>query len=395
MAEPGSAYWHQKLRQLGIVVIIPTYNNDKTLSTVLEDVQCYAPDIIVVNDGSTDNTARILTHYPTIDTLIHPQNKGKGSALKNGLLRARAKGFCYAITLDSDGQHFASDIPLFIEEIEKEPGTLLVGARNLEAENMPGKNTFANKFSNFWYKLETGIALQDTQSGYRLYPLAQMGSMKCYTSKYEFELEALVFTAWRGVTVKNIPIHVYYPPHEERVSHFRPLRDFTRISILNTVLVLIAFVWIWPRNFFRKLTWTNIRKFFNEQILHSPESNLRLTLAIMLGVFMGIVPLWGYQMLITLFLTRLLRLNTVIAIVAANISIPPLIPFILYGSYATGCTVLNRPISLDISHVSFEQMKSVLEPYLIGSVIFAALCSLASGVLFGTIFTFSRKGVPQ
>lgn len=395
MTGTGIAYWHQKLKELGIVVIIPTYNNDKTLSAVVEDVQCYAPDVFVVNDGSTDDTVRILGNYPALEIITHARNKGKGSALKSGLLLAREKGFRYAITLDSDGQHFASDIPLFIEEIEKEPETLLVGARNLEAENMPGKNTFANKFSNFWYKLETGIALQDTQSGYRLYPLDQMGSMKYYTSKYEFELEAIVFAAWRGVKVKNILIHVYYPPQGERVSHFRPLRDFTRISILNTLLVLIAFLWIWPRNFFRQLNWTNIKKFFNDCILCSPESNLQLTLAIMLGVFMGIVPVWGYQMLITLFLSRIFRLNTVIAIVAANISIPPMIPFILYGSYATGCIVLGRPIDLDIGNISFEHLKSVLTQYVVGSFIFAALCSLAAGVFFGTILTLCRKRVPQ
>ena len=80
-------------------------------------------------------------------------------------------GYKYAITIDSDGQHYPSDLPIFAEAIENEYGTLLVGARNLRAEGMPGKNTFANRFSNFWFRLETGIRLEDTQSGYRAYPL--------------------------------------------------------------------------------------------------------------------------------------------------------------------------------------------------------------------------------
>ena len=165
-----------------------------------------------------------------------------------------------------------------MEEIEKEPDTLLVGARNLTSDNMPGKNTFANKFSNFWFKLETGVKLQDTQSGYRLYPLHKINVQRFYyTAKYEFELEALVFAVWGGTTVRNIPIHVYYPPQEERVSHFRPFRDFTRISILNTFLVFITFLWIYPRNFFRKLTWNNCRKFFRTHITQSEESNLKIT----------------------------------------------------------------------------------------------------------------------
>ena len=391
MTERDSTYWQAKLRELEVVVVIPTYNNARTLDSVLNDVRYYAPDIVVVNDGSTDATAEILSRHPAIHVITHAKNKGKGTALKHGLRYAKGQGYRYAVTLDSDGQHFASDIPLFIDEIEKTPDALLIGARNLEAENMPGKNTFANKFSNFWYRLETGVRLQDTQSGYRLYPLRKTGSMKYYTARYEFELEAIVFAAWRGITVKNIGIHVYYPPEGERVSHFRPFRDFTRISILNTFLVLIALLWIWPRNFFRQLTWTNIRIFFDENIRNSKDSNLRLTLSIMLGVFMGITPVWGYQMLITLFLSRILKLNTVVAIVAANISIPPIIPFILYGSYATGCFVLGRAVNLDFGNVSFENIRTVLEQYLIGSIIFAVLCSLLAGVISWGAFAVCRR----
>ena len=217
--------WCRKAKQLGIVVIIPTYNNEKTLATVIEDVLCYVEDVIVVNDGSTDNTPTLLSNFPNLHVITHPTNKGKGTALKHGLTLAQKKGYRYAITIDSDGQHFASDIPLFIEEIEKEPDALLVGARNLTSDNMPGKNTFANKFSNFWFKLETGLKLEDTQSGYRLYPLRKINVQRFYyTAKYEFELEALVFAVWGGTTVRNIPIHVYYPPREERISHFRPFR---------------------------------------------------------------------------------------------------------------------------------------------------------------------------
>lgn len=392
MEERCVELWHEKARQLGIVVIIPTYNNEKTLAAVIEDVLSYVEDVIVVNDGSTDSTPAQLKNYPNLHIITHPVNKGKGTALKNGLAHAKAAGHRYAITIDSDGQHFASDIPAFIEEIEKEPDALLVGARNLTSDNMPGKNTFANKFSNFWFKLETRIKLQDTQSGYRLYPLHKINVQRWYyTAKYEFELEALVFAVWGGTTVRNIPIHVYYPPQEERVSHFRPFRDFTRISILNTVLVFITFLYIVPRNFFRKLTWSNCRKFIHDYITHSNESNQRITFAIMLGIFMGIVPIWGYQMLATLFLAHILRLNKVIAVVAANISIPPMIPFLLYASYLTGCKVLDRPVELHLTDISFENVKSVLEQYLIGSVIFATVCSVLAGFIAISLLTVYRR----
>lgn len=392
MSETNEALWHEKARQLGIVVVIPTYNNAKTLVGVIEDVLRYVEDVIVVDDGSTDATPALLKQFPHLPVITHPANRGKGTALKHGLSRAKADGYRYAITIDSDGQHFASDIPAFIEEIEQTPDALLVGARNLTSDNMPGKNTFANKFSNFWFTLETGLRLQDTQSGYRIYPLQRMNVQKWYyTAKYEFELEALVFAAWGGTPVRNIPIHVYYPPQEERVSHFRPFRDFTRISVLNTILVFITFLWIYPRNFLRKLTWANCRKFVHTHITHSKESNLKITCAVMLGVFMGIVPIWGYQMIVTLFLAHVLKLNKVIAIVAANISIPPFIPFILYGSYLTGCRVLQRPAELRFTDISFENVKSVLEQYLAGSVIFALACSLLAGIITISLLTACRK----
>lgn len=392
MSTNTASAWQQKLKELEIVIVIPTYNNGKTLAAIIEDVCVYAEDIIVINDGSTDDTADILEQYPDIKIITHPVNKGKGTALKHGLSQAQKDGFRYAITIDSDGQHFASDIPRFVEAIEKEPDTLLVGARNLASDNMPGKNTFANKFSNFWFRLETGLKLEDTQSGYRLYPLRQMNVQSFwYTAKYEFELEAIVFAAWRGITVKNIPIHVYYPPQEERVSHFRPFRDFTRISILNTILVLVTCLWIIPRNLLRKLSWSNCKRFFSEQILNTQESNLKIVWAIMLGIFMGILPFWGYQMLLTLFFAHLLRLNKVIAVVAANISIPPMIPFLLYGSYRTGCLVLGTAPDLHLEDISFENLKSVLEQYLIGSVIFAIACSLLSGIVSAALLAICRR----
>ncbi len=389
--------WRAALDRLNIVVVIPTYNNCKTIAQVVADVKRYANHVIVVNDGSTDDTAQILNQIDGIEILTHERNCGKGTALKNGLCKAKADGFRYAITIDSDEQHFASDIPTFVGEIEQTPDNLLVGSRNIQADNMPGKNTFANKFSNFWFRLETGVNLPDTQSGYRLYPLTQMNVQKWYyTAKYEFELEALVFASWGGVAVRNIPVHVYYPPEGERVSHFRPGRDFTRISILNTILVLIALLWIYPRNFCRKFTRENIKRFIDNNITHSPDSNARLTAAIMLGIFMGIIPIWGYQMIVAFAIAHLLKLNKILTLVASNISIPPMLPFLIYGSYITGCKVLQVPIELTLSNITLESVKHSLLPYIVGSIVFAALCSVVVGAVALALLTvFRRKKVAK
>lgn len=251
---------------------------------------------------------------------------------------------------------------------------------------MPGKNTFANRFSNFWFRLETGIRLEDTQSGYRAYPLETVPfSSHFLTGGYEFELEMIVFSAWKGIPVKNIPVRVYYPPEGERVSHFRPLRDFTRISILNTMLVLYCLLWRWPVNFCKKLTWTSIKSFIDRNILHSPESNARIAAAIFLGVLMGVMPVWGYQMVCAFALAHLLKLNKVITLVAANISLPPLIPFIIFGGYWTGCKILGQPVIISLNQISVSSIGGILLQYLVGSIVFgialAALCWAVSLLL--------------
>lgn len=242
----------EHIEKYKICILIPTYNNDKTLRRVINGVLRYTPHIIIVNDGSTDETSSILKEYNTLNSITLKRNQGKGNALQVGFQEAMKKGYEYALTIDSDGQHFPDDIPVFVEKLSRsEMPILLIGSRNMEQESVPKKSSFGNKFSNFWFHLETGIALSDTQSGYRLYPLLYL-SKKFYSKKFEFEIEVIVRTAWKGVLVQNVPIQVMYDPNE-RVSHFRPFRDFTRISILNTFLVFIAILYIKPRNFFRNI----------------------------------------------------------------------------------------------------------------------------------------------
>ena len=237
---------------LKICAVVPTYNNAGTLAGVLDGVYKHISDIIVVNDGSTDGTAALLAGSPVPFTLVEFEaNKGKGAALKAGLLKARELGFDYAVTIDSDGQHFPSDIPAFLDAIARNPGAMIIGSRNIKAENMSRGSIFANHFSNFWFTLQTWIKLPDTQTGFRAYPLAGLPSLAMLTSRYEAELELLVFSAWRGVRLIPIPVKVDYP--EDRVSSFRPGADFARISVLNTILCLLAIVYGYPRMLINKL----------------------------------------------------------------------------------------------------------------------------------------------
>jgi len=231
-------------------VIIPTYNNATTIAQIVSRALRYTPDIIVVDDGSTDQTINNLSIFKKqIHLISYPVNRGKGFAISKGFDKAEALGYTHAITLDSDGQHFPEDIPLFIKTTEEHPDTMLVGHR-CSVENVPSKNTFANKFANFWFTVQTTKRDVDTQCGYRLYPLQKMHGLRPITSRYEAELELLVRMAWRDYPIYSVSIQVYYPPIEQRISHFRPGIDFLRISMLNTVLTLSAIIYGYPSMLF-------------------------------------------------------------------------------------------------------------------------------------------------
>jgi glycosyltransferase involved in cell wall biosynthesis len=243
----------ERFRDLKVCVLMPTYNNQRTLKHVLDSVLSYTDQVIVVNDGSTDATSDILKSYTTLDVVSYEKNVGKGWALRKGFERARNLGYDYVISIDSDGQHFADDLPQFLTAIEQAPGALAIGARNMEQSSVPGKSSFGNKFSNFWFWVETGLKLPDTQSGYRLYPIYRMKDINFITKKFEFEIEVIVRAAWCGIDVIPVPVKVFYAEKESRISHFRPFKDFSRISVLNTVLVTLTILYIRPRNLFRKL----------------------------------------------------------------------------------------------------------------------------------------------
>ncbi len=373
--------YREKIQALNCCIIIPTYNNQHTLAHVIKQALEYTSHVIVVNDGATDNTPVILETFSSLDIISYVPNRGKGIALRKGLAHAYNKGYRYAITMDSDGQHFAKDIVTFIDAIEKKPDTLLIGARNLNQKNMPQKNTFANKFSNFWVLIETGLHLPDTQSGYRLYPLNKLKGTRFLSSKYEFELEVLVKAAWKGIAVDSVPIDVFYAAKEKRVSHFRPGKDFIRISILNTYLVIRAWLWHRPVQFLSNFTPKNITLFLRSQFIDSNESIARKAMAVAFGVFMGIVPIWGYQLMAALILAHFLKLNKAIVGVAANISIPPMIPFLLYGSLKTGQFVLRKDLGDNIvnKEISFETIKQHLFEYVVGSCVFAVIMATLFG----------------
>jgi uncharacterized protein (DUF2062 family) len=237
---------------------------------------------------------------------------------------------------------------------------------------------------------ETNKKLPDTQSGFRLYPIKLYKNTRFYTKKYEFEIEVIVRLAWKGIKVLNVPIAVFYPSKEERISHFRPFRDFFRISILNTILVFFAFAFFLPRNIVRKYSKRKLKDIIKEDILQAKIPRHIIAISIGFGVFMGIVPIWGYQLAVGFLLAHLLKLNKSIFFLAANISIPPMIPLILYLSYIFGGFLLGKDTwSISMNDISLNTIN--LKQYIIGSISLAIVAGFFFGAVSYAILLITKK----
>ena len=387
---------NNRFAELNCCVIIPTYNNEKTIKNIITDTLKYTDKIIVINDGATDNTPELLKPFETIVSVVHhSKNLGKGIALRTAFKKAIELGYRYAITIDSDGQHFPEDFALFLNKIEQEPGSLIIGARNMNSENIPGGSSFGNKFSNFWFWIETDIKIPDTQSGFRLYPISRMKKIKYFTSRFEFEIEVIVKAAWKGIPVIPVPIQIYYAKGGERVTHFRPGKDFMRISLLNVYLVFLAFIWYRPMRFFRGLTPTNIKAFVKKHLFNENESVIKKSLSVTVGIFFGIVPIWGYQLVTAIAVAYFLKLNKAIVILAANISIPIILPAILYGSLKTGELITGQESTITLKNINIENIKLNLYVYLTGacvlSVVLAIFMGMSTYLILNTIRNKSKQ----
>ncbi len=321
----------------GIFVVIPVYNHGATLRQVVEGVLEQYDLVLVVDDGSNEPVEPLLEGLG-VELIRHAQNHGKGAALKSAAAWGLKRGLTHMISLDADGQHAPGDLPQFFAAIGKEPETLFVGHRDFSQENIPGSSRFGRKFSNFWLRVQTGVRLKDTQSGFRAYPLVIFRDLTFWTSRYNFEVEVLVRAAWGGVALADVDISVFYPPGDERISHFRGFMDNWRLSLLNTHLTMRSNV-PWPH---RKVKLLQPRLVASDplkgkiSLLHPlrslrlllsfQNSPQRLAMAVAVGIFLGAVPLLFCHTLVILLACGFFRLNKIVGVVASQLCMPPVVP---------------------------------------------------------------------
>jgi glycosyltransferase involved in cell wall biosynthesis len=211
-------------------VIIPVYNHAGTIAQVTKQALALHFPVLVIDDGSTDNTYDQIKDIEGIRIIRHRKNMGKGAAIMNGFVAASLDAD-WAITIDADGQHYPEDALNLIAAIPAGERPIVVGARQgMAGEHVPWTSRFGRKFSNFWVWISGGPVLSDSQSGMRIYPLPEVVTLPTKARRFQFEVEVLVQARRKGLKVMEAPVRVVYNPGAGRISHFRPFVDFIRNS---------------------------------------------------------------------------------------------------------------------------------------------------------------------
>ncbi|MCG3147536.1 MAG: Undecaprenyl-phosphate 4-deoxy-4-formamido-L-arabinose transferase [Verrucomicrobiae bacterium] len=370
-------------------VIIPVFNHAATLPEVVRGAQAHCP-VIVVDDGSTDNLV-----IPDCATAVRfAQNRGKAAALRAGFAKAAELGFTHAISMDADGQHFPEDLPAMLAEMRRKPEALLVGVRDFVAAGAPARRRRANALSQFWFHVATGVKLGDAQCGFRCYPLAVVQRLRVRAERYAYELEILIRAAWAGVELVPVAVRVRYDPSFVRGSHFRPIADFVKITNLQSRFVLQA--WLVPAEL--RAVWAVGGNKSSREVLgaffHDHAQNpVGLAGAVGLGLFCGLAPIWGFQMVAAVALAHWFKINKAITLLASNVSLPPFMPLILYADLLLGHWLLTgEQFELGTRPITWELARQFFGTWLLGSAVLAVTASLAGiAVTYGIARCFKRR----
>lgn len=214
-----------------VAALVPAFDCARTIADVVRGAARHCEHVLVIDDGSSDATAD-RAREAGAEVLRHEVNRGKGAALRSGLIRLLAAGFTHAFSVDGDGQHLATEMQRLLDASRAAPGAIVLGARRIapEQEVAPIKR-FGNDFANWWVSLAAGREFRDTQTGFRIYPIAATLDLGVQAERYQFESEVLILAARRGIAIDTCEVAVFYPPPGERISHYDPWLDTCRIIV--------------------------------------------------------------------------------------------------------------------------------------------------------------------
>lgn len=338
------------------VVVAPSYNNDRTVIKVLQELRDRGYPIIVINDGCTDKTGELLAQWSAgkddVTVITHEVNLGKAAGLKNGFKEARSQGYTHVISTDTDDQLDPDDIPPLLEKARANPDELIIGSRNTDAEGYPAKNMIGRKFSSLFIRVETGKRIDDSQCGLRVYPLEIVEQVKCRADRFGFETEILTRAIWAGFKVTSVPIKgKYHADPELRISHYRPWMDTLRLTRLHTRLMFRALS-PWPHRkvkvkkdsglsrWERFKRWIDPRKAW-EELSGTSEDRGSLAVGLGLGAFIANTPLYGLHAIIGLYVAKKLSIHPLAVVAGTTLSTPPIGPVLITLAFVVGHFTLH------------------------------------------------------
>lgn len=374
---------------------IPVFNNEATVKAVATACRSIIPQVVVVDDGSTDADVPALLSSTGITVLRHEKNRGKGEAILTALRHVAGQGGRFMITIDADGQHHPRDLEKFIPLLQEDEAAIVIGCRRFESENVPRRSRIGRQIGNFWLRTEAGVSIEDCQSGFRAYPVEYLSQLKLTGSRFEFEVEVLARAVWAGLELRTVAVDVWYPEPRLRVSSFRPFLDNLRISLMHARLVgrrLLPF----PH---RKLVPSDEPRLDPRVLLH-PGRMLRalleenatpglLGLSAAVGSFLATLPLISLHTMMILYVASRLRLNKVMAVSIQNLCMPPFVPMICIElgyrmRYGEWLTELSRKTVLAELHLRLFE-------WLLGSLMVAPVV----GVLVGGIVFLGARAIER
>lgn len=217
----------------GVWIVIPAYEEARTIRRLAVEALAWCPRVIVVDDASHDGTAQQLLGLP-VAVLRHDINQGKAASLRTAFAHALAQGARCVVTLDGDGQHDPADAPSLLAAWQQQPERIAIGSRLHDRTQFPPSRYRANRFACFWISWAAGHPIADSQSGFRIYPRPVMQialGPVVRGSRFTFESEILIEAAWHGHSTLAVAIPGSYPPNA-RASHFRPVVDIAKIVLM-------------------------------------------------------------------------------------------------------------------------------------------------------------------
>lgn len=210
-------------------ILIPAYNAEQTIRAVVLECLVHGLPVAVVDDGSNDDTSALLSELP-IALLQHERNLGKGAALKTGFAWALESGFDGVVTIDADGQHEVSAIPVLIAAAQSGSWGVLIASRRSQFEQMAGLRKLWNRIGVWCIWKRTGFEITDSQSGFRYYAREVMKNVSLKSNGYDLEME-IMLKAWKsGFTVGSLPVAARVADGRS-TSHYRPVHDTFNISM--------------------------------------------------------------------------------------------------------------------------------------------------------------------